>query len=92
LFRASGLGRATVLDLHSQGGFVAVLDINNDNGEAFVKELGVERAKFFQVDVSETESVAAAVKGAVAWSKHTGKEIVGVVAAAGVGHPGKVRP
>jgi len=64
-----------------------VLDINNDNGEAFVKELGAERAKFFQVDV-----VATAVKGTVAWSKHTGKEIVGVVAAAGVAHPGKVGP
>ncbi len=69
-----------------------MLDINNDNGEAFVKELGAERAKFFQVDVSETDSVATAVKGTVAWSKHTGKEIVGVVAAAGVAHPGKVGP
>ena len=48
------------------------------------------RAKFFQVDVSDTNSVAQAVKATVDWVKSTGKEIGGVLAAAGVGRPGKV--
>lgn len=50
-----------------------------------------QRAKFFEVDVSSSESVAQAVKGTVEWVKSTGKEIGGIVAAAGVGNPGKVR-
>ena len=43
-----------------------------------------------QVCYKSTESIAAAVEGAIAWSKETGKEIGGVVAAAGVSLPGKV--
>ena len=78
-----------MLDLHSKGGYLAVLDINEDNGNDFVKELK-DRARFFQCDVSDTESVTAAVEGTANWVKETGKEIGGVIAAAGVGHPGKV--
>lgn len=79
-----------MLELHAKGGYIAVLDINEDNGNTFIGELR-ERARFFQCDVSDTESVASAVQGTVAWVKETGKDIGGVVAAAGVGHPGKVR-
>ena len=49
------------------------------------------QAKFFEINVAETESVAQAVKNVVEWVTSTGKEIGGVVAAAGVGNPGKVR-
>jgi 3-hydroxyacyl-CoA dehydrogenase/3-hydroxy-2-methylbutyryl-CoA dehydrogenase len=49
------------------------------------------RSWFFEANVLETESIAAAVKGALAWSKETGKEIGGVIAAAGVSTPAKVR-
>lgn len=87
---ASGLGRATVLELHSHGGYVAILDLNEDAGTEFVKELGSERALFQQADIADTESVAKAVEAVVSWTKKTGKSIGGVVAAAGVGNPGKI--
>lgn len=53
-------------------------------------ELGSSRARFFETDVSDTDSVAAAVQGTMEWVKQTEKEVGGVVAAAGVGNPGKV--
>jgi 3-hydroxyacyl-CoA dehydrogenase / 3-hydroxy-2-methylbutyryl-CoA dehydrogenase len=85
----SGLGLAAARDLHNQGAYVALLDLNNDAGDEIVKELG-NRAKFWECDVSETDSVEAAVKGAAEWAKSTGAEMGGVVAAAGVGAAQKV--
>jgi NAD(P)-dependent dehydrogenase (short-subunit alcohol dehydrogenase family) len=85
----SGLGLATAQNLHAAGAYVSLFDINFDTGAAVAKELG-ERALFFEVDVSESESIAKAIDGTVAWAKKTGKPIRGVVAAAGVGVPGKV--
>jgi len=85
----SGLGLATAQDLHAAGAYISLLDINEEAGERTVKELG-ERAKFFEVDVRDTESISKAVEGTVEWVKQTGKEIGGVVAAAGVGLPAKV--
>lgn len=78
--------------LHDAGGYVSVLDMNGELGEALIKELGSERLTFFVTDVSKTESIAAAVKGTLEWVKQTGKELGGVVAAAGISNPGKVRP
>lgn len=89
--RASGLGRATVRTLHEAGGYVSVLDMNEELGGALVEELGSKRLKFFRTDVSRTESVAEAVQGTVEWTKHTGKDLGGVVAAAGVANPSKLR-
>ncbi|KAK3674164.1 hypothetical protein LTR78_006011 [Recurvomyces mirabilis] len=86
---ASGLGLATVKDLHSRGGYVAILDLNAENGQKVVAELGTH-AKFFEVDVSEPSSVAAAVSALVPWLKETGKPIGAVIPAAGVGMPGKL--
>ena len=40
--------------------------------------------------MSDTESIKGVVSGVVEWTKGTGREIGGVVAAAGVGNPGKV--
>jgi NAD(P)-dependent dehydrogenase (short-subunit alcohol dehydrogenase family) len=80
----SGLGLATARDLHSAGAYVSLLDLNSDAGAELVKELG-SRARFFETDVSNTESVEKAVNGTAAWIKDTGKELGGVVAAAGVG-------
>ncbi len=64
--------------------------MNEELGQALLKELGTERLRFFQADVSSTESIAAAVKGSIDWVKQTGKELGGVVAAAGVANPSKV--
>ena len=85
----SGLGLATARNLHSEGAYVSLLDLNSTAGEEIVKELG-ERVRFFETDVADTESIAAAVKGIVEWSKQTGAAIGGVVAGAGVGLPGLV--
>lgn len=69
---------------------MAVLDMNEELAQELVKEIGGGKAKFFQTNVLETESITAAVQGALAWSKETGKEIGGVIAAAGVSTPAKV--
>jgi 3-hydroxyacyl-CoA dehydrogenase/3-hydroxy-2-methylbutyryl-CoA dehydrogenase len=64
--------------------------MNEETGQEVVKEIGGGKTKFFECNVLETESIAAAVKGAQAWSKETGNELGGVVAAAGVSTPAKV--
>jgi NAD(P)-dependent dehydrogenase (short-subunit alcohol dehydrogenase family) len=89
--RASGLGRATAIELNSQGGNIAILDLNEDAGAELVKELGgPSRAKFFAVDVTDTASIAAAVKGTAEWVHETAKPLGGIIPAAGVGNPALV--
>lgn len=89
---ASGLGRACVVDICQNGGHAAILDMNEELGADLVKEIGGGKTKFFETNVLETESIAAAVKGALEWVKDTGKEVGGVIAAAGVSTPAKVCP
>jgi len=86
---ASGLGLATVRDLHAQGGYIAIIDLNADNGDKIVGELG-ERTKFFEADMSESDSVASAVSAIASWVSSTGKPVGGVIPAAGVGNPAKL--
>ena len=86
---ASGLGLATVRDLHGRGAYIAILDLNSENGGRVVTELG-QRTKFFETDMTETESVEAAVGGVRDWIQTTNKPIGGVVPAAGVGNPAKL--
>lgn len=69
---------------------MAILDMNEELAQDVVKQIGGGKTKFFEANVLETESIAAAVNGAVAWSKETGKDIGGVIAAAGVSTPAKV--
>ncbi|KAJ5703604.1 hypothetical protein N7493_011529 [Penicillium malachiteum] len=87
---SSGLGLETARDLHKAGAYVLLLDVNSDSGESAVKELGEERAKFVQTDVTDTSSIQAAIDAGVEWIKTTGKPIGGVIAAAGVGMPSKI--
>ncbi|GAM35067.1 C6 transcription factor [Talaromyces pinophilus] len=86
----SGLGLATARDLHQAGAYVALLDVNADAGSAVIQELGEQRAKFLQADVTDTSSLEAAVNSTVEWIKQTGSVLAGVVAAAGVGLPAKI--
>jgi hypothetical protein len=65
--------------------------MNEELATELVKEIGGGKTKFFECNVSETESVTAAVKGAIEWSKETGMKVGGVVAAAGVATSAKVR-
>ncbi|KEY68406.1 hypothetical protein S7711_01182 [Stachybotrys chartarum IBT 7711] len=83
---ASGLGRACVQEICANGGYAAVLDMNEELGREFVQELGGS-ARFFICDVLDTDSVAKAVQGAVAWVGETGKTLGGVIPAAGVSTP-----
>lgn len=69
---------------------MAILDMNEENGQELVKNLGPS-AKFFECNVLETESVTKAVQGAAQWAKETGKPLGGVIAAAGVSTPATVR-
>jgi len=55
---ASGLGAATVRELHARGAVVTIADVNAERGAALASELGVE---FVGCDVREEEQVQAAV-------------------------------
>lgn len=88
-YRASGLGLATARNIVQAGGYVSILDLNEDGAQALVSELGHDNAMSFIVDVSDTQSIAKAVQGTLSWAKKTGKEIGGVIAAAGVANPAR---
>jgi 3-hydroxyacyl-CoA dehydrogenase / 3-hydroxy-2-methylbutyryl-CoA dehydrogenase len=87
---ASGLGQAAVEEICANGGNVALLDLNEELGAEVVKLLPKDAGKFFVCDVSETESIAAAVTGIVEWIEKTGKPMGGIIPAAGVGNPSTV--
>ncbi|TVY37838.1 3-hydroxyacyl-CoA dehydrogenase type-2 [Lachnellula subtilissima] len=87
---ASGLGRACVEDICRRGGYAAILDMNEELAGEVVQEIGGGKTKFFEANVLETDSIAGAVKGALAWVKETGMEVGGVIAAAGVSTPAKI--
>lgn len=57
----SGLGNATARSLLAKGAKVAIFDINAEQGDDVVAELGNDRAMFVQVDVRSAASVEAAV-------------------------------
>jgi NAD(P)-dependent dehydrogenase (short-subunit alcohol dehydrogenase family) len=58
---ASGLGEATVRDLHARGAHVTIADVNTEKGEALAAELALE---FVACDVREEAQVQAAVERA----------------------------
>jgi NAD(P)-dependent dehydrogenase (short-subunit alcohol dehydrogenase family) len=62
---ASGLGEATVRELAAAGATVVVADLNAERGKAIAGEIG---GVFAQTDVSDEDSVRAAVEAAVATS------------------------
>jgi len=64
--------------------------MNTESGTSLVETLGPHHVRFFTTDVSDSESIAAAVSGTLEWVKETGKEIGGVIAAAGVSTPAKI--
>ena len=78
---ASGLGAATVRRLHAAGAHVTVADIDAGRGEALAAELG-GRARFVPCDVTDAESVQAAV-GAAATEGGGGLRVA--VMSAGIG-------
>ena len=61
---ASGLGEATVRKIAAAGGKVAILDLDENRGQAITEEIGANIG-FFKTDVTDTESVQAALDGTV---------------------------
>ena len=60
---ASGLGEATARRLHEEGAEVVIADLNQEKGEALAGELA-DRARFVHTDVTDDDSVQAAVAAA----------------------------
>jgi 3-hydroxyacyl-CoA dehydrogenase / 3-hydroxy-2-methylbutyryl-CoA dehydrogenase len=60
---ASGLGEATARRFHALGARVTIADLNEDRGRALAAELG-ERAEFVRADVTDADTVQAAVSAA----------------------------
>src|SRR5690348_8423658 len=83
---ASGLGEATVRQLHGAGAHVTIADLNARRGTALAEELG-ERARFAHTDVTQAETVEAAVAQA-AGQTDDGLRIS--VCCAGIGHGERV--
>jgi NAD(P)-dependent dehydrogenase (short-subunit alcohol dehydrogenase family) len=78
---ASGLGEAAVRALAERRARVAILDINDEKGEALAAEFPAGGAVYFHADVTKEEEVEKAVRGAV----DAFGEIRFAVASAGVG-------
>ncbi|MEW9050593.1 MAG: 3-hydroxyacyl-CoA dehydrogenase [Neobacillus sp.] len=81
---ASGLGEATVRNIVKNGGKAAILDLNEERGNALVEELG-ENAIFFKVNVTSEEDVQTAIDQTIV--QFGGFNTV--VNCAGIGHPEK---
>ena len=80
---ASGLGEATVRHLNKFGCRIAIADLNVERMEMLQKELGADKITWFECDVTDEESVKAAVEGTV---KHYGTFHV-AIPCAGVAWP-----
>ena len=82
---ASGLGAATVRALHGAGANVVIADLNAEQGDALVAELG-SRAAFARTNVADEADAQAAV--ALAVSRFGGLQ--GLVSCAGIGNAARV--
>ncbi len=63
---ASGLGEATVRRFVDNGAKVAIFDMNEERAATIISELGDDKVKFFNVDVTKTEMIQAGIDGTVA--------------------------
>ncbi|KAK6526727.1 hypothetical protein TWF281_009929 [Arthrobotrys megalospora] len=85
---ASGLGRATTLDIVAKGGNVAILDLNETLAkEVIAASTSSSKVKFFETDVTNTDQIAASVKSAAEWAVSSKAPLGGIIAAAGVANP-----
>ncbi|MDQ3963631.1 MAG: 3-hydroxyacyl-CoA dehydrogenase [Actinomycetota bacterium] len=82
---ASGLGLATVEELHDAGASVVVVDLPSSDGKAVAERLG-DRTRFMPADVTAETEVRPAIDTAV--NDFGGLHIL--VNCAGVGFPGRV--
>ncbi|RKF77485.1 3-hydroxyacyl-CoA dehydrogenase type-2 [Golovinomyces cichoracearum] len=87
---ASGLGRACVENINGKGGYVAIIDMNANMAAGILEATSDKKVRFFQVNVTQIESIIIAVSEVRAWVQETGKAIGGIITAAGVSIPAKV--
>lgn len=62
---ASGLGRGTVEAYVAKGAKVAIFDMNEDNANEVIGQLGTDNVAFWNVNVADEDSVKNAVAGVV---------------------------
>jgi len=60
---ASGLGEATLRNFVAQGAKVAILDLNTDNANKLVDELGSDNVLFINTNIMEEQPVIDAIDG-----------------------------
>ncbi|KAK4699997.1 hypothetical protein P7C70_g6256, partial [Phenoliferia sp. Uapishka_3] len=78
-----GVGKAVATSILAEGGFVALFDvIPQEKGDGLTAALDAKKAFYFQVDISNPESVKVAVDAAVA--KLPAGKLVGAVHCAGI--------
>ncbi|MEH6943958.1 3-hydroxyacyl-CoA dehydrogenase [Bacillus sp. JJ722] len=78
---ASGLGEATVRNIVANGGKAAILDLSEERGASLVEELGQGKTIFVKTDVTNEESVQAAIASTI----NTFGSINALVNCAGIG-------
>ena len=61
---ASGIGEATVRRIIEEGGRAVIADRDRERGESLARELGDDRARFVETDVTDTQSVEALFESA----------------------------
>ncbi|KAK9429145.1 hypothetical protein V1505DRAFT_401345 [Lipomyces doorenjongii] len=78
---ASGLGLRTTQELTSYGGYVAIVDRDEEAGERVMSQIFPysKLVRFFRADVTDAEHLEKAVDAVVAWTKETGKQLGGVI-------------
>ena len=69
---------------------MTILDMNEDLGLELTANLGADKVLYVNTDVSDTSSISTAVEIALSWAKKIGKEVGGIVTAAGVANPAKI--
>jgi NAD(P)-dependent dehydrogenase (short-subunit alcohol dehydrogenase family) len=85
---ASGIGRATAERIVRAGGCVGFVDRHADALAAVTAALPVDRVRSLPADVSDTQAIGAAVEAAAT----AFRGLTGLVTAAGIFHPGDMRP
>jgi 3-hydroxyacyl-CoA dehydrogenase/3-hydroxy-2-methylbutyryl-CoA dehydrogenase len=83
---ASGLGQATVENFVAAGAKVIILDINEDNANKIIENLGADKVSFISTNIMEEDPVVSAINKIK--DEHGALHIA--VNCAGTGYPGRI--
>ena len=83
---ASGLGQATVENFVNAGAKVVILDINEDNANKIIENLGEDKVSFISTNIMEEDPVVSAINKIK--DDHGNLHIA--VNCAGTGYPGRI--